>query len=223
MSEAIGPRTRVVDLAGRMLTPGFQDAHCHPGSSGLDLLRCSFEGCASAEDADRLRGPVCGDHPGKRGSSVVAGTRPGSPEGAPPRRLSTPLFPDRPVLVYNADGHGAWANSLALSLAGSTLDTRSSGRAHRAGRGQSTPGTLHEGAAWSWNAWHRRTPAEDVRAGLLAGQAYLTKGITAWQDAHVDQETHRAYRALAASDELIGTAVGALWWSRETGWSRSRI
>jgi predicted amidohydrolase YtcJ len=37
--ETVGQGTRVVDLAGRMLTPGFQDAHCHPGSSGLDLLR----------------------------------------------------------------------------------------------------------------------------------------------------------------------------------------
>ena len=37
--RSIGDATRVVDLAGRLMTPGFQDAHCHPGSSGLDLLR----------------------------------------------------------------------------------------------------------------------------------------------------------------------------------------
>ncbi|MDP9495714.1 MAG: amidohydrolase, partial [Actinomycetota bacterium] len=39
VSEHIGAQTEVVDLAGRLLTPGFQDAHVHPGSSGLDLLR----------------------------------------------------------------------------------------------------------------------------------------------------------------------------------------
>ena len=63
-----------------------------------------------------------------------------------------------------------------------------------------------------------------MRAGLLAGQAYLlTKGITAWQDAHVDEETHRAYRGLAASDELIGTAVGALWWSQRRGMEQIEV
>ncbi|MGH8947392.1 MAG: amidohydrolase, partial [Acidimicrobiia bacterium] len=42
-------------------------------------------------------------------------------------------------------------------------------------------------------------------------------GITAWQDAHVDPETHAAYRALAESGQLIGTAVGAMWWRRSRG------
>ena len=35
-----GPATRVVDLAGKMLLPGFQDAHAHPASSGLVYLSC---------------------------------------------------------------------------------------------------------------------------------------------------------------------------------------
>ena len=35
----IGPRTRVVDLRGRTVTPGFGDAHVHPVTSGLD--RCA--------------------------------------------------------------------------------------------------------------------------------------------------------------------------------------
>ena len=36
----IGPRTRVVDLGGRLLLPGFQDAHVHPTTGGMDLLEC---------------------------------------------------------------------------------------------------------------------------------------------------------------------------------------
>ena len=108
------------------------------------------------------------------------------------------MVPDRPVLVYNADGHGAWANSLALSLAGVDASTPdpADGRIER-NRDNQPQGTLHEGAAWLVERMAPEDTAEDVRAGLLAGQAYLlTKGITAWQDAHVDEETHRAYRGV---------------------------
>ena len=38
----MGPHTEVVDLAGRMLLPGFQDAHIHPPGSGLEMLRCNL-------------------------------------------------------------------------------------------------------------------------------------------------------------------------------------
>ncbi len=38
----MGPHTEIVDLAGRMLLPGFQDAHIHPPGSGLEMLRCNL-------------------------------------------------------------------------------------------------------------------------------------------------------------------------------------
>ncbi|HWL50619.1 MAG TPA: amidohydrolase [Acidimicrobiia bacterium] len=216
---SIGPGTRVVDLAGRLLSPGFQDAHCHPGSSGLDLLRCSFDGCASAEDAIAYVARYAADHPERPWILGGGWHQTWFPRGCPPKEALDAVVPDRPVLVYNADGHGAWANSLALSLAGVDASTPDpvDGRIERNGDRQ-PQGTLHEGAAWLVG---RRAPAdtaEDVRAGLLAGQGYLlAKGITTWQDAHVDEETHLAYRALAGSGELIGTAVGAMWWSQRKG------
>ncbi len=40
--DLIGPRTEVVDLGGRLLVPGFQDAHVHPVWGGLDMLRCDL-------------------------------------------------------------------------------------------------------------------------------------------------------------------------------------
>jgi hypothetical protein len=219
VSEAIGARTRVVDLAGRMLSPGFQDAHCHPGSSGLDLLRCSFDGCASAEDAIDHVARYAGDHPDR--PWIVGGgwQQTWFSRGCPPKEALDAVVPDRPVLVYNADGHGAWANSLALSLAGIDASTPDppDGRIERNGDNQ-PQGTLHEGAAGAVELLIPEDTAEEVRAGLRAGQEYLlSKGITAWQDAHVDEATHLAYRYLAGSGELIGTAVGALWWRRSQG------
>src|SRR5690349_8404373 len=40
--ELVGPKTELVDLRGRMLLPGFQDAHVHPVWGGLDMLRCDL-------------------------------------------------------------------------------------------------------------------------------------------------------------------------------------
>src|SRR4051794_14156487 len=50
LRELAGPRTEVVDLAGRLLLPGFQDAHVHPVPAGLELTQCDLTGTTTAED-----------------------------------------------------------------------------------------------------------------------------------------------------------------------------
>jgi predicted amidohydrolase YtcJ len=221
-SDRIGPGTRVIDLAGRLLTPGFQDAHVHPTSSGLDLLRCSFAGCDNAEDALAYIAGYASRHPEAEWITGAGWQQVWFSRGCPPREALDAVVPDRPVLLYNADGHGAWVNSVALALAGIDAATPDpeDGRIER-GPGGEPQGTLHEGAA---DLVERHVPAEteaDRREGLLAGQRYLlSKGVTAWQDAHVDLEAHRLYRSIAGSGDLIGTALGALWWDRRLGWDQ---
>jgi predicted amidohydrolase YtcJ len=219
VAGSVGAGTRVIDLAGRLMTPGFQDAHCHPGSSGLDLLRCSFSGCGDGEDAVAYVAAYAARNPDLEWILGAGWQQTWFPRGCPPKEALDAVVPDRPVLVYNADGHGAWANSLALATAGIDAETEdpADGRIERTGAGE-PQGTLHEGAA---RLVERLAPADtesDLRDGILAGQEYLlSKGITAWQDAHVDARTHATYRALAGSGDLIGTAVGALWWDRDRG------
>ena len=48
----IGPRTRVIELRGRTVLPGFQDAHVHPPESGLDELRCDVREPRDSEPLD---------------------------------------------------------------------------------------------------------------------------------------------------------------------------
>ena len=47
--DLIGDGTEVVDLAGRMLVPGFQDAHVHPVGGGVDMLQCDLHDLDSKE------------------------------------------------------------------------------------------------------------------------------------------------------------------------------
>jgi len=116
---------------------------------------------------------------------------------------------------------GAWVNSKALELGGITKDTPepADGRIERDPRTGEPTGTLHEGAAYSFNDHVVPVPDEAaLRAALLNAQAYLhSLGITGWQDAWVTPESEAAYRAIAASGELTARVVGALWWDRHRG------
>jgi len=216
----IGPSTRVIELRGRTVTPGFQDAHVHPVHGGMAKLRCELhEDRLSGVPYDLVAAYVA-SHPDEawiRGGGWYMAAF----EGGTPRREDLDrIVPDRPAFLTNRDGHGAWVNSKALELAGITADTPdpADGRIERDPDG--TPsGTLHEGAmALVARLMPDDTPAE-LEEALRLGQRYLHElGITAWQDAIVEPHMEeRAYVALASSGELTGRVVGAMWWEHDRG------
>src|SRR5215470_10409293 len=51
LTDLIGSRTEVVDLRGRALLPGFQDAHVHPAFAGVTMVGCSLIGAATLDEA----------------------------------------------------------------------------------------------------------------------------------------------------------------------------
>jgi len=93
ISEHIGTHTEVIDLAGRLLTPGFQDAHVHPGSSGLDLLRCSLSAARDAFDALGAVARYATERPSEPWILGGDGPRIGSQAVALPRSCSTQSSP----------------------------------------------------------------------------------------------------------------------------------
>jgi predicted amidohydrolase YtcJ len=141
------------------------------------------------------------------------------PGGMPRREDLDRVAPDSPAFLPSRDGHDAWVNSRALELAGVTRDTPDPADGRIARDPDRTPsGTLHEGAQGLVGSLVPKAGEADMRAALLESQRYLhSLGITAWQDAIVQDADQAAYLSLAASGELTARVVGALWWERSLG------
>lgn len=117
----IGPDTEVIDLKGRMMLPGFVEAHIHPtlGSfftGGLDLQ------VPTREDALARIQRYARENPKGivRGFGWRADMFP--PEGPTKEELDR-IVPDRPAFFFNIDVHSLWMNSKALEAAGITRNT----------------------------------------------------------------------------------------------------
>jgi predicted amidohydrolase YtcJ len=219
--ELVGPRTEVLDLRGRMLLPGFQDAHVHPPASGVEMVRCDLHdlwGLEAYRQRIREYAEAHRDLDWILGGGWSMDVFPG---GTPTKDLLDDIVPDRPVFLPNRDGHGAWVNSEALKRAGITRDTPDprDGRIERDELGEPS-GTLHEGAQSLVDDLAPEPSRQEWEQGLLAAQGYLhSLGITAWQDAIVGgaYPSLDAYLAIAGRGELTARVVGALWWDRHRG------
>jgi predicted amidohydrolase YtcJ len=221
MRGFVGGRTEVVNLGGRMMLPGFQDAHVHASGGGLERSQCDLTGVHTRQGYLAAVRAYADRNPG---AAWIAGGGWGMdvfPRGVPSKEDLDEVVPDRPVFLSNRDHHGAWVNSRALALAGidATTPDPPDGRIERTATGE-PQGTLHEGAM---NLVRRVAPAmtlEEQVAGIVAGQRYLhSLGITAWQEAIVGDyavvpDCFDAYREVERQGLLTARVTGALWWPR---------
>jgi hypothetical protein len=119
-----GPKTQVIDADGKLLLPGFNDAHVHFVGGGWQLDAIQLNDATSAEEfvrriGERAKATVQGEW--------ILGGRWDETKWTPPimptKELFDALTPDIPVFVSRYDGHMALANSVALRLAGVTART----------------------------------------------------------------------------------------------------
>lgn len=118
ITQELASSTKVVDLKGRFVMPGFQDAHLHVAEAGFNEIMCIFEESQNtiADYEDSFLD--CADDPAPwiLGSGIAVSDMIEDTTQSP-RQFLDVLFPETPVLVLDNLGHGAWANSLAMTLA----------------------------------------------------------------------------------------------------------
>ncbi len=133
VASLIGPNTRVIELGGRTVIPGFNDAHAHMDREGLKSRRLSLAGCTCVADVlDRVRNAAAGTERGEWIATMPVGTPPhffGGPQTLSDARMPTraeldAAAPDHPVYIQGVFGN--WGappgysalNSLALARNG---------------------------------------------------------------------------------------------------------
>jgi predicted amidohydrolase YtcJ len=181
-----GPRTRVAELGGRLVLPGFNDSHIHLMGGALSLERVDLIEDQSVEAVQaRIRAFAASApaSPWVLGRGWLYGSFPG---GLPTRQQLDAVVPDRPAYMECYDGHSGWANSKALALAGITKDTKDpvNGTIVRDPATGEPTGALKESATALVEAKIPIPgPEERYRLLLRALRRLNSQGITSVQDA----------------------------------------
>lgn len=221
MTRYITPRTRIIDLKGKMVLPAFQDVHIHPITAGLQANSCTLEGLKTVTEyvtAIKRCADARPSEPWITGGGWLMSVF--GPGGEARRELIDAVVPDRPVLLASADGHTYWANTKALHLAGITNQTPDppDGRIDRDRTTGAAIGSLQEGAGDLVDKVVPPATAVRREAALRYAVKLLNGyGITAIQDAAVYEDDLNAYRALEHRGELTLRVIAAIWWERALG------
>lgn len=178
-----GSKTQAIDAQGKLLLPGFDDAHVHFVSGGSQLDYVQLNDAASPQEFTRRIGEKA--RSARPGEWILGGDwdeTKWSPAAIPTSKMIDSLTPATPVFVNRYDGHMGLANSAALKLAGITKDTP-----------DPPGGTIVRDEAGN-------------PTGVLkdAAMDYLDKVIPALTH---EQRTHAAKRALAHAAALGVTSV----------------
>ncbi len=183
----LGAKTRVIDLRGAFVMPGFNDAHVHIGQSALNKLAIDFTGVQSlAEFQQRIRENIKDRAPGEwiTGFGWDQTLWPGRRD--PTREDLDAVSSTLPMFFSRVDGHVAIANSLALKIAGVTQDTADPARGHivRDPQTSQPTGLLQEDGAKNlvFSKMAAPSSAERRRGIELVLADAARNGITSLQD-----------------------------------------
>ena len=209
--QHIGPRTRVIDLADRLLVAGFQDAHIHALDTGLGRLGCNLHDVEPAEYGAHIA-EYAATHPDATWIHGEGWPPVAFPHGPPDREALDAVVPDRPALLWSNDGHMAWVNSRALQLAGIGAGTPDppGGRIERRPDGE-PQGALHEWAILLVaDLVPPYTPSQREATIVEVQRELHGFGLTAWQEMSVEPEDIDAWRRVEGRGLLTGRVVGAI-------------
>ena len=205
IKKFIGPDTKVIELKGKLVLPGFIDAHAHLHSLGEQLSYLYITGTTSYQQViDKVAGRVKTAKPGEWiiGGRWDQNDWPG--KQFPGHQALSKISPDNPVYLRRIDGNSAFVNKKAMDISGITKDTPDpfGGVIHRDKKGEPT-GVLINRAMNSVKKHIPKDSKEQYRAKFLkAVQSCLAIGLTCVHEAGVGPEEIDMYKDLIDRDQL---------------------
>ncbi|NMD06846.1 MAG: amidohydrolase [Phyllobacteriaceae bacterium] len=196
--------TEVIDAGGKLILPGFQDAHIHLQDSGQHYAtQAVLDECHSIAELQGVLRSFAGTHTGDWVNGVGWSTGIFTDTNLT-RQVLDKAVPDRPCYILASDGHNACLNSHACEALGLVKGLADPPNGHfvRDSNGYPT-GMLHEDAI-DWARDRMPQPTEsDFAIGVRFAQALCNRnGITGVLDASVNERHARVYQALSDKGEL---------------------
>lgn len=220
----VGKDTQVIDLKGKMLLPGFIDAHAHPthayGTVGVDV---QYDDAAAAVAAVKR---WADEHPDAKVILGYGWRFNAFPLTGPTKELLDKVVPDRPVVLLSIDLHNTWLNSKALAMAGIDASTKDplppTSYYQRDEKGEPTGYLVEVPAMQAALAKLNPPSTEVVSSALRAHVARLAQvGVTGVYDAGMvpfsaQDVGYDLYQGLEKEDALPVRVVGSFYWNDPT-------
>jgi predicted amidohydrolase YtcJ len=205
MKPHINAKTVVKQIAGRLVVPGFNDAHIHFLSGSRRLTQVDLTGVCTVESIQKYVRDYAAKHPGTgwiQGGGWEYTCFPGG--RLPTRQDLDAAVANRPVFLSAYDGHTGWANTKALELAKVTRDTKFTGFGEIVVDAQGAPtGCLKEGAqSLVRRLLPRATRADNLAAAESGMKLAASLGITSIQNAHGDRDELELWESLERQGKL---------------------
>jgi predicted amidohydrolase YtcJ len=229
ISALAGPHTTVIDLKGRRVVPGFNDAHVHFYMGGEGLTSVQLHDASSPEEFRQKIAAFARTVP--KGEWIINGNwdhERWTPANLPTHQLIDDVTPDNPVFVNRSDGHMCLANALAMKLAGVNQNTKDVPGGVIVRDAQGNPTGIFKDAAKTLIEHVQPHPSmEHILSAIKAAQNYASEnGVTSVQDMGVFTaqgvetmvEVIKGYQILERRGELnvrVSTHIPLPDWKRD--------
>lgn len=208
VSSFVGAETRVLDLDGELVMPGFIDAHCHPFNLGRpDEETFSVAGSDTyAELVEKVRQKVATLEPGE----WIIGSG-WSEQDWPDKQLPihdalSAISPENPVFLYRRGGNSSFVNQKALDIAGITAATPDpyGGQIARKANGEPTGFLVNMGNNLVKDHFPDENKPDAWYQDIYKEAARLSNavGLTGWHDAGAFPKDIAIYKQLVDQDAL---------------------
>jgi len=200
-----GPETQVADLGGKLVIPGFHDAHIHFAGGSLRLFQVDLTGICTLKEMQRAVADYARANPDEAWITGSGWEYYCFPDSRLPRKQDLDaVVADRPVFLRTYDGHTGWANSMALRIAEITRDTKFEGFGEIVRDASGEPsGALKEGAMGLVGRHLPRPTRERRLEALRRGMSLAASlGITSIQNAGGGADELSLYEELLRRNEL---------------------